>query len=554
MGVLLRPGRCASGDLTQVTYLYSDTGGSTWSAPAPITAAPFKAGWGNDSNQPNLGDYIQGVAQGGALYAAYAETKQPGFADAQPALTLPTPDVSVTKVTPAAARPPLRAGTPAFTDANGNGYIDAGEQIRLRIPLVNYVSNPAQAATLNAVSAVLSSSTPGVAVSQAVSTYPNIGPGQSALNAAEFVVQVSTALAPGTPIQFSLAVTSAQGSVTLPITQHTGTPVYTTLLSQNFDGVAPGLLPSGWQSAHGAGTNTVPWVSSNSFAPSLCGTSNKAFHQNANDGPTGGRPSRWERLISPLFVVPREAQYVTVEFDVCYDLEDDPILPTLGYDGVFLRLTDQTPGRALRSVLVEAFEQEFTTDGFEHYPKHLPRNSDPNYFEDMSAWSGFSNGIQHVRMRLPGMEGSTAQLRFEFAQDGAGICSDVRPGHACGVSIDNIVVRSVVSVTPVAIDLQLSSIALRRAAGTNDVEAVLTIANAGFGTATGVQITRVLLGSVEGVTVVPNASVVAPGATTTAILRFPGTSGLAAGSGGVIRVSGSSSGGNWASGSRVTLP
>jgi len=75
----------------------------------------------------------------------------------------------------------------------------------------------------------------------------------------------------------------------------------------------------------------------------------------------------------------------------------------------------------------------------------MPRNSDPNYFPngDMSMWSGDSLGFQHVKMRLLGMEGTTAQLRFEFAQDGGGICSDVRPGHTCGVSVDNIVVKSV---------------------------------------------------------------------------------------------------------------
>ena len=53
-----------------------------------------------------------------------------------------------------------------------------------------------------------------------------------------------------------------------------------------------------------------------------------------------------------------------------------------------------------------------------------------------------------VRMRLPGMAGSTAQLRFEFTQDAGGTCSDVRPGHACGVSFDNLVVKGVKSVVP----------------------------------------------------------------------------------------------------------
>jgi hypothetical protein len=66
----------------------------------------------------------------------------------------------------------------------------------------------------------------------------------------------------------------------------------------------------------------------------------------------------------------------------------------------------------------------------------------------MSAWAGESQGFKHVRMRLPGMAGSTAQLRFEYTQDAIATCGDVRPGHACGVTVDNIVVRSVKSVLP----------------------------------------------------------------------------------------------------------
>jgi hypothetical protein len=30
------------------------------------------------------------------------------------------------------------------------------------------------------------------------------------------------------------------------------------------------------------------------------------------------------------------------------------------------------------------------------------------------------------------------QLRFEYTQDGIATCADVRPGHSCGVSLDNI--------------------------------------------------------------------------------------------------------------------
>jgi hypothetical protein len=141
---------------------------------------------------------------------------------------------------------------------------------------------------------------------------------------------------------------------------------------------------------------------------------------------------------------------MTIDLDVCYDTEDDRNFNILAYDGFLLRLTDVTPGRFLRSVLVEAFEDEFTTGSFFHYPKHLPRNSNPRYFPngDMSVWAGDSQGSKHVRMRLPGMAGSTVQLRFEYTQDAIAVCRDVRPGHSCGVTVDNIVVKSVKSVVP----------------------------------------------------------------------------------------------------------
>ena len=431
----------SSGDLTEVTYLYSDDGGSTWGAPVPLSTAPFKAGWGNDTSQPNLGDYNQAVAQFGNLYAAYAATRPVGFTEGQPSLALPPPDVFFAKVESDFVRIPLRPGTASFTETNGNGSIDPGDLIRLTIPLQNYDANPLSAQPVRDISAVLSASTPGVIITQASSSYPELAPGASAANRTAFVLQVSPSFAPGSPIQLSLRVSSAQGITRLVLTLPGGTLPSTILLRENFDEIAPGFLPFRWVAAHGAGDNVVPWTTTRSFATAACGSSNKAFHVNAIDGPPGGNPTRWERLISPPFDVPANTRIVTLDFDVCYDTEDDPVMRVLAYDGFFLRVTDVTPGRTLRSVLAEAFEQSFTTNGFQHYPKHLPRNDDPNYFEDMSAWAGFSGGIQHVHMELPEMAGSRAQLRFEYTQDEFSTCADVRTGHSCGVSIDNIVVR-----------------------------------------------------------------------------------------------------------------
>ncbi|MEP6915353.1 MAG: hypothetical protein ABJC89_06885, partial [Acidobacteriota bacterium] len=136
------------------------------------------------------------------------------------------------------------------------------------------------------------------------------------------------------------------------------------------------------------------------------------------------------------------AQWVELEMDICTDTEDDPAFNVLAYDGVFLRLFDATPGDTARSVLVEAFEQEFKTGSSNGYPKHFPRSSNPAYFEDMSAWAGDSGGIRHVKLRLPGLAGTMVQPRFEFAQDAFGTCADVRPGHACGVLVDNVKLTS----------------------------------------------------------------------------------------------------------------
>ncbi len=284
-------GVAESGDLTQVAFTYSDDGGLRWTKPAPLTNSPFRAGWGNDTGQPNLGDYNQGVAKWGKLYSVWAGTYQVGFTDGQPATQLTVPDVFFRKV-------------PSSTQA----------------------------------------------VDLPVSAGIHAGP---------------------TPIHPSANLQA------------------TTLLEENFDepGLSLGTLPPTWRVVHGAGANVVPWVTDDSF----CGTrSNVAFHVNANDGlppdaNVDSSPARWERLLSPVFSEPANADLVTVDFDACYDTEDDPNFNILAYDGFFLRVTDLTPGRTVRSVLAETFEKEFTTGNLQHYPKHLPRSNDPAYFEDMSA-------------------------------------------------------------------------------------------------------------------------------------------------------------------------
>lgn len=435
-----------SGHVTETSYLFSEDGGGHWSAPRPITRRPFKAGHGNDTGQPNLGDYNQMVAAGGRVWAAYSLADRPpdGFADGQPSGSLTVPDAIVRIASPIehlARRATVQLSNVSGTITGGNAFADPGETVRVRLPLFNYVTNPISDGPVRLPVGFLEASTPDVVVTSAIGVYPHIPEGQTRNSFLPFRFRLLPTFVPGTPIELKLTVISLDGLTVLRHTFFTGTPVKTTLLAETFDTTAPGALPLGWAAAHGGGANTVPWTTSNTF----CGASNGAFHQNANDNPSGP-PTRWERLFSPAFTVPDTAEYVEIEFDVCYDTEEDPNFNILGYDGFFLRVTDLTPGQTLRSVLAEAFEDEFTTGSFKHYPRHFPRSSNPAYFQDMSAWAGSSGGLKHVRLRLPGMHGRQAQLRFEFTQDGSLDCKAIRPGSAaCGVFVDNISVRSVTS-------------------------------------------------------------------------------------------------------------
>ncbi len=458
----------ASGDLTEMTRTYSDDAGSTFSVPTPLTGRPFHANYGNDTGQPNIGDYNSAVAQNGTFYAAYSTTpNQASFVDLQPTGTFPYPSFlpipnppGFAKVTGGKAA--LSLGTVAFTESGGNGFVDAGDQVRYRLPLTNYVQNAAVGATTyTGVSGTLSTGTGGVSILAATRSYPNLAPGASAINTADFVLTLAPGFVPGTPIEFVLTVTTGQGTTTLPFTQQTGTPVTSTVLSENFDSIAPGSLPAGWGTIHQGGSNTVAWTTRAGFCG---GATNALYHQELEDGATTNA-TRFERVASPNISIPAEAAYSTIDFDICYNLEDDAQYggyPVLAYDGAHLRLTDFTPGHAAVAVWAEAFAADFFTGSIYSYPKHAPRSSSSAYFQDIPMWSGNSGGFQHVSMRLPGTAGTTFQFRPDYTQDANGTC--VAGGTACGVAIDNLVVRSVTLKSD-----ELSVLTLRPVAGQTGV-------------------------------------------------------------------------------------
>jgi hypothetical protein len=100
----------------------------------------------------------------------------------------------------------LGAVTPSEVTPGGDSAIDPGEDWSLRIELADVAGAPGVAA--RAVTATLSTTTPGVAFTNASSAYPDIAVGGSAANTAQFLF-TPYGLACGAPIQLTLTVNAA---------------------------------------------------------------------------------------------------------------------------------------------------------------------------------------------------------------------------------------------------------------------------------------------------------------------------------------------------------
>jgi hypothetical protein len=157
-------------------------------------------------------DVLPGTFDVVATAPGYAEGRAPGI----------TATVGTTQtVNFALASVVLTASSVVVDDAgtggNGNGVADRNERFQLHVTVAN---SDEQAAT--GVSALLSTATPGVTIVQATSTYPEIGPGGAAANAAPFELQTAADFVPGTAVDLRLAVATDQGLVTIPISLATG--------------------------------------------------------------------------------------------------------------------------------------------------------------------------------------------------------------------------------------------------------------------------------------------------------------------------------------------
>ncbi len=106
---------------------------------------------------------------------------------------------------------------------NGDGKLDPGESAWLTITLSNPWQAPTRAA--NAVVAMLSTSTPGLSISDASANYPDIAAGASASNPTDrFRVTLSSAANCGQRLQLELQTQSSLGSGSADFALRVGTP------------------------------------------------------------------------------------------------------------------------------------------------------------------------------------------------------------------------------------------------------------------------------------------------------------------------------------------
>ena len=121
---------------------------------------------------------------------------------------------------------PLAPGTQAvrdlcgFTPPGNNGKVDPGDDVNLFLPVRNIGTDDLRGAP--SITGTLTTSTAGVNVLVASSTYPDILAGGSATNATEYSLHVDNSVACGTTINLRLSLTGSEGlarslDLTLPV-------------------------------------------------------------------------------------------------------------------------------------------------------------------------------------------------------------------------------------------------------------------------------------------------------------------------------------------------
>ncbi len=396
-------------DLTETMHTHSEDGGLTWSCPAPLTARPWHAEYGQDTGQPNIGDYNQvtAVMDGGSrrIHASYARTDgadyQTDFPDTYCATRLiGTPRVGI-EIT----------GT-AVDDigCTNDGVLVAGEGGTLTVDLANGC-----AGGLTNLYGMLSTTNTSVTLLEPDAVFQDLAALGTGSNTGTLRLNVDGDYACGEDLELRLTGTSDQGEFLADFSLPTGVVVTDSLLlSEDFEGVASGL-PAGWTHSQYKGVNN-PWEVTSLYAAS---GSQSVFCQDRPD-------TNWSRLTSPAVAVPASSDLVEVSFVVTYDIEAVGN-GRQGWDGALMRIVvDGT------NYLAGSFSTLFQGQ----YRTQIVRGSGSlaNPLQDLSAWSGNTlPNFEAIRIRYPGLAGHTIQIGFEMGSDGS--------VGGTGMFVDDVTVR-----------------------------------------------------------------------------------------------------------------
>ena len=189
---------------------------------APISAAIVEVSDGHSSATLANGTYSMKLPPG--TYTVTASDPALHCMTSSAATVVITDGGSATFSTCLTGAPLLALGPRTVSGGNGNGVIDLNECNNLSVVL-----NNVGCSTATNIFAMLSSSTAGVTITQPNSPYPNIPAGGSAPNQVPFSVSTSPSFVCGTPITFTLTVTSNIGTSSFTFTLPTCTCPPTTI-------------------------------------------------------------------------------------------------------------------------------------------------------------------------------------------------------------------------------------------------------------------------------------------------------------------------------------
>ncbi len=179
------------------TITYCDTG-------APVVGALVQVSDGHTGVTLADGSYSIKLAPGS--YTVQVDASSVSCASSAPAGLSITNGNTTNYSTCLTGTPKFNVNSSNISGGNGDTVINANECNSMVVDVQN-----AGCAGATNVSAVLSTTTPGVTVQQPNSPYPNVPHGTGGSNTVPFEFSTSAAFVCGTPINFTLTLTTAQG-------------------------------------------------------------------------------------------------------------------------------------------------------------------------------------------------------------------------------------------------------------------------------------------------------------------------------------------------------